>query len=422
MTYQPTLPAYWDPVVLERDIRRIFQYCLDCRMCITLCPAFPELFKRVDAKGEDATILDAADIRAVVDLCNDCKLCYPKCPYTPPHAWNLDFPRLMLRARAVEARRSGLSFQDRMLSRPEIIGRLSRPLAPVVNALNRHGGFRAVLEKLTGIHRETPLPAYHRETFAAWVARRGTRPPVGEPAGRVALFYTCTVNYNAPEVGRTAVEVLEKNRVEIRVPPQVCCGMPNLDCGDVETATAAARQNIGTLQPLVQAGYDIVTPGPSCSFMLRQEYPLLVDSPEARQVAAHSFDLCEYLMRLHAQGRLDTNFPDRPGPIVYHLPCHLKAQNIGYKSRDLMQLTGAAVQVIERCCGHDGTWSMRTAHFDQSMKMGRRLFEAVREAGAPMAASDCVLAQLQIQQGTGILPIHPIQVIHRAYGLSGGTR
>ncbi|MBI4574049.1 MAG: hypothetical protein HY713_12300 [candidate division NC10 bacterium] len=421
MISQPTLPAYWDPVALERDMRRIFQYCLDCRMCVTLCHAFPELFKRVDAKGEDASVLDAADMRAVGDLCNGCKLCYPKCPYTPPHAWDLDFPRLVLRAKAVESRRSGISFQDRMLSRPEIIGRLSRPVAPVVNALNRHGGFRALLEKLTGIHRETPLPAFHRETFAAWVARRGTRPAAGEPAGRVALFYTCTVNYHAPEVGRATVEVLEQNRIEIRVPPQVCCGMPNLDCGDVEAATAAARQNLGRLYPLVQAGYDIVTPGPSCSFMLRQEYPLLADTLEARQVAAHTFDLCEYLMRLHAQGKLDTNFPDHPGAVVYHLPCHLKAQNIGYKSRDLMQVAGATVQMIERCCGHDGTWSMRTAHFDQSMKMGRRLFEAVREAGAPMAASDCVLAQLQIQKGTGILPLHPIQVIHRAYGLCRGT-
>lgn len=419
MTYHPTLPAYWDPDALEKDMRRIFHYCIDCRMCVTLCHAFPELFRRVDAKGEDSSVLDAADMQAVVDLCNDCKLCFPKCPYTPPHAWNLDFPRLMLRARAVAARRSGISFRDRMLSRPETIGTLSSPLAPVVNALNRNGGFRALLEKLTGIHRETPLPEYHRETFAAWVARRGTRRPAGEPAGRVALFYTCTVNCNAPEVGRAAVEVLERNRVEVAVPPQVCCGMPNLDCGDVEAATAAARQNIGTLHPLVTAGYEIVTPGPSCGFMLRQEYPLLVDTPAAREVAAHTVDLCEYLMRLHNQGKLDTDFPQRPGAVTYHLPCHLKAQNIGYKSRDLMQVAGATVQVIERCCGHDGTWSMRTAHYDHSMQMGRRLFEAMREAGAPIAASDCVLAQLQIQKGTGILPLHPIQVIHRAYGLAG---
>jgi Fe-S oxidoreductase len=422
MTYQPTLPAYWDPVALEKDMRRIFQYCIDCRMCVNLCHAFPELFKRVDAKGEDAGVLVAADLQAVIDLCNGCKLCYPKCPYTPPHAWNLDFPRLILRAKAVQARRSGIPLRERMLSRPETIGSLSRPLAPIVNVLNRHAGFRAVLEKIAGIHRETPLPEYHRETFATWVARRGTRPPGGEPAGRVALFYTCAVNYNSPEVGRAAVEVLERNRVEIRVPRQVCCGMPNLDCGDVEAATAAARQNIAALHPLVQAGYEIITPGPTCSLMLRQEYPLLADTPEARQVAAHTLDLCEYLMRLHAEGKLDTEFQGRAGAVVYHLPCHLKAQNIGYKSRDLMQLAGAAVQVIERCCGHDGTWSMRTPHFAQSIQMGRRLFEAIREAGASSAASDCLLAQLQIQKATGILPLHPIQVIHRAYGLGGDMR
>jgi Fe-S oxidoreductase len=148
----------------------------------------------------------------------------------------------------------------------------------------------------------------------------------------------------------------------------------------------------------------------------------LADTPEARQVAAHTLDLCEYLMRLHAEGKLDTEFQGRAGAVVYHLPCHLKAQNIGYKSRDLMQLAGAAVQVIERCCGHDGTWSMRTPHFAQSIQMGRRLFEAIREAGASSAASDCLLAQLQIQKATGILPLHPIQVIHRAYGLGGDMR
>lgn len=428
MSFDVRSPHFWDREVLDAELRRVFDICHGCRRCFNLCPSFNVLFELIDAKGEDVAHLTREDFRRVVDLCYQCKLCFNHCPYTPPHRWDIDFPRLMLRAKAVEARARGIAREDRILGRPDAMGRIGSRLAPLVNVLNRMRPFRVLLEKVVGIHRDRNLPNYHRETFRDWFrAHESRRARPGAENGRVVLFYTCYVNYHDPAVGRAAVRVLEHNGLEVIAPEQKCCGMPLLDGGDIEGALAQAEENTKALVEFVRQGYSVVIPGPTCSYMLKHEYPVLLRSEEAREVAQRSFDLCEYLMRLHDEGRLNTNLKPIEQRIVYHLPCHLRAQNIGYKSRDLMRLIpGTTVQVIERCAGIDGTWGLKRQYYQLSLKVASKLFQDVQQELSALVVSDCPLAGVQILQGTQRRPLHPIQILARAYGMDereeGGER
>jgi glycerol-3-phosphate dehydrogenase subunit C len=412
-------PAFWDPAQVEGELRRVFDICNGCRRCITLCPSFKDLFQSLDVDEVDgeAERLGAEALRRTVDLCYQCKLCYNHCPYTPPHRWAVDFPRLMLRARAARARREGVTLQDRLLGNTALIGRLGSLTAPLSNWLNGLGAHRAFLQAVAGIHRRRNLPPFRRETFSAWFRRRA--PARFEPQARVALFATCPVEYHWPAVGQATVAVLERNRVEVTLPPQRCCGMPYLDGGAVAEAQALIRDNVRTLAQAVREGREIVVPGPTCSYMLKQEYPWLEGSEEARLVASHTRDLAEYLMGLHAAGRLDTAFAGRAGRVAYHLPCHLKAQNLGTKSADLLRLVpGAEVTVVERCSGVDGTWGFKREYYELSLRVADPLLEEIDAARPERVASDCPLAALQIAQGRGAAPEHPIQILADAYGVT----
>jgi Fe-S oxidoreductase len=426
MTDSPALdlrrPEFWDLGKVETELRRVYDICAGCRRCLPLCPSFRVMFDRLDVDAVDGDVdkLPAADVKEVVDLCYQCKLCFNHCPYTPPHRWAVDFPRLMLRARAAEARKSGVSFQDRMLGNTDLVGKLGSLTAPLSNWMNEQAVHRAFMQAVAGIHRDRQLPKFHRPTFSSWFT--STAKPAAAEGGKaatrkVALFATCTVEYNAPAIGRAAVRVLERNGVDVTVPAQRCCGMPYLDGGAVDQCRALVRDNVRTLAAAVREGREIVSPGPTCSYMLKQEYPWLDGSDDARLVAATTRDLFEYLGRLHAEGALDTRFSRRVGAVTYHVPCHLRAQNIGTKSADVLRaIPGATVNVVERCSAVDGTWGFKTQYFDLSMKVAQPLFDAVRLAGAPTVATDCPLAGLQIAQGTGVEPRHPIQVLAHAYG------
>jgi glycerol-3-phosphate dehydrogenase subunit C len=418
-----TTPAFWDVGKVDTELRRVYDICAGCRRCLPLCPSFKVMFDRLDVEAVDGDVekLPAADVKEVVDLCYQCKRCYNNCPYTPPHRWAVDFPRLMLRARAAEGRRSGVTLQDRMLGNTDLVGKLGSVAAPLSNWLNELAVHRAFMQAVAGVHRDRRLPRFHRPTFSSWF--RSTAKPAAAEGGRtatrkVALFATCTVEYNAPAVGRAAVRVLERNAVDVTVPEQRCCGMPYLDGGAVEQCRALVRANVRTLTAAVREGREIVSPGPTCSYMLKQEYPWLDDSEDARLVAANTRDLFEYLARLLAEGALDTRFSRPVGAVTYHVPCHLRAQNIGLKSADVLRaIPGATVNVVERCSAVDGTWGFKTQYFDLSMKVAQPLFDAVRAGGTTTVATDCPLAALQIAQGTGTEPRHPVQVLADAYGL-----
>lgn len=435
-----TAPVYWEKGALKDETQRVLEICHGCRRCWNLCPSFGNVFKRIDqledqlngptpvaaaagsADGlydEGAAVADPSLARALdpvsaltdddhkklVDECYQCKLCYNMCPYHPPHRYQLDFPRLMQRQRAVRGGR----FMDKIFARVDLLGRMASLAAPLANYLSSLRWPRP----LVGIHKERNLPQFHSETFRKWWDYRG---PKGERKELVALFYTCSVNYNFPSTGKAAVAVLEKNGLEVLAPEQICCGMPLLDAGDIEGAKAAARKNIAKLLPLAQRGVPILALGPACSLMLRDEYPALLRSEDAYLVARSTYDVCEYLVKLKRAGRLSLDFKD-VGKIAYQVPCHLKAQNVGYKSKELLELLGPGVAMIDRCSAHDGTWSMKQEYFDLSMKKAERLFEELKAANADRIATDCPLAGLQIEKGLGRKPLHPVELVAEAYGL-----
>lgn len=408
-------PAFWDPAEVDTELRRVFDGCHNCRRCYNLCPSFNTLLDGIDAHDGDAQQLPSSTIRTVVDQCFQCKLGEPHCPYVPPHYWEVDFPRLMLRARASRARVEGVTLQDRALGEPERLGAVASHVSGLANWANHNRILRTAMEKTVGIHRDFNLPQYASQPFARWFAGRGS---ADGSNGKVAFFYTCAVNYNVPDVGIATVQVLEHNRIAVTCPEQICCGMPNLDGGDVAAARRKAEQNVQYLAAAVDAGCDIVVPGPTCSYTLKREYPYLVKSDAARKVAAHTFDICEYLIRLKQQDRLNLHFVRGAGKVAYHLPCHLRVQNIGFKSRDLMKLLpDTTVEMVEKCSGVYGTWGMKREYHELSLKVARGLFRGLEEADATLTVTDCPLAALQIASQRSGQPLHPVQVVRHAYGL-----
>lgn len=423
LTYDPNDPRYWEREKLDRELDRVFDICQGCRLCFNLCPSFPALFKAVDTHSDqDVRRLTPAEKREVIDLCYECKLCEVKCPYTPRdgHEFQLDFPRLILRARAVEASEEGIKRREKMLGNPDLAGKLGSLVPRLANWSCRSSFQRAIMEKLLGIHRDKKLPEFAMETFEKWLTREPLPIAPAEPAAKVAIFHTCFVNYYNPAPGKALVKVLAKNHCAIASPPQNCCGMPALDGGDVEFARKQAAQNVAKLLPLARRGYRIAAINPTCSLMMRAEYPKLLGTPEVVEVAKAIADPHEVLYELHRAGKFNRDFKSTPGKIAYHVPCHLKAQNIGFRSRDLMRrIPGVDIDTVDACTAHDGTWAMKKEFFPLSMKWGERAFAGMRAAEADLMATDCPLAAIQIEQATGTRPLNPAEVLALAYEPDG---
>jgi Fe-S oxidoreductase len=317
----------------------------------------------------------------------------------------------------------GVRLRDRLLIMTDVIGRLGSATASITNNLLENRFVRGLLEHVMGIHRDRRLLHFSRETFPRWFSRRAKTTPAKPPVRKVALFASCLVNYQATDVGKATVQVLEKNGVHVVIPEQRCCGMPSFDIGDTQAIQQAARSNVAALHPWVLEGYDVVVPTVSCSLMLKREYPELHRDAQTKQVAERTFDVCEYLMMMKKSGHLTTDFTMKPGRVAYQIPCHLRDQNIGFKSKDLMECAGAQVEVIEQCSGHDGAWSAKTEFFPLSMKIAGKAVRAIEQTQADLIASDCPLAGLQLDQAgasahaRGQHSLHPIQIVRDAYGL-----
>jgi Fe-S oxidoreductase len=310
-----------------------------------------------------------------------------------------------------------------------LIGKVASLLPRLSNwALGKRWN-RFLLEKAAGIHRDKLMPAYHRETFPRWWRRHRPRlePPQPPREGheavmpmKVAFFSTCLVDYNDPGCGRAAVEVLEHNGVEVVRPArQVCCGMPFLDEGDLTTAQRHARRNVEVLAEMTARGYAVVIPSPSCSLMVREEFPQILADEKTARVAANTYDLNVYLYRIAREGRLKRDFKRRFGKVQYHVPCHLRVQNIGIRGRDLLRLVADEVNTVQECSGHDGTWSMKKENFAASLQWGQKSFAGMREnAGeaCALACSDCRLAALHLRQGAARPTVHPVVALAHAYG------
>jgi glycerol-3-phosphate dehydrogenase subunit C len=422
LSYNPNEAKYWERDKLDKEIERVFDICHGCRLCFNLCPSFPALFEAVDAKGDDVRNLSAAENQRVIDLCWECRLCEVKCPYTPRdgHEFQLDFPALVLRARAINAREHGVKLRERLLGNPVRAGKIGTLAPKLANWSCRSTVQRRLMEQVVGIHRDKQLPEFAEQTFEKWVAINGLPPAPAEPAAKVAIFQTCTVNYYNTAPGKALVKVLARNECAIKCPQQNCCGMPALDGGDVAFAQKQARSNIESLLPLVRDGYKVAAINPSCSLMMRRDYPTLIGTPEAHELAAAIVDPHELLYTLRRAGKFNREFRSTPGKVAYHIPCHLKAQNVGFRARDLMrQIPGVEIVTVDACTAHDGTWAMKKENFELSMKWGEKAFSGMREAEAAMMATDCPLAAIQIEQGTGVRPLNPIEILARAYEPDG---
>ncbi len=426
-------PDFFRKDLLNDELHRVFDICHGCRRCVNLCTAFPKLFDLID-EGETGELdgVPKARFGEVVDQCYLCDMCFmTKCPYVPPHQWNLDFPHLMLRAKAIKFRKGETSMRDRLLTSTDAIGRLAAipVVAQTVNAVNRNATARAMMENVLGVHKDRQLPPYAPTKFRG-VARPNTaHAPKDGPGtpGKVAIFVTCYINYNEPGIGQDLLTLLDHNEVPVVLAKkEACCGMPKLELGDLEQVERLKDKNIPVLARLARAGYAILTPVPSCTLMFKQEMPLLFpEDPDVRAVAEAMFDPFEYLVLRHKHGLLKTDFKRQLGRVAYHMPCHSRVQNVGQKTREALALVpGTEITTVERCAGHDGTWGVKKEYFDLSMKIGRPVFKQMASADPAFVSSDCPIASRHILQGMANAEpaataerAHPLTLLRMAYGL-----
>jgi Fe-S oxidoreductase len=423
-------PGFYNEAALMEELERVFGICHGCRRCVSLCNAFPSLFDLVD----NSPTLEMDGVRKedywqVVDHCYLCDLCFmTKCPYVPPHEWNVDFPHLMLRAKAVKFRNGDVKKRDRLLTSTDMVGKLAGipVIVQTVNAANRTKAMRKVLDKVLGVHPEAILPEYHSKTLRKRMKHRDSdglaAVPAGRTRGRVALFATCYGNYNEPHVGEDLIAVFEHNGIPVTLAEKErCCGMPKLELGDLEAVARAKEANIPVLAKLVDEGWDIVAPVPSCVLMFKQELPLMFpDDPDVAKVKQAIFDPFEYLMLRHKEGKLKTDFKRELGSVAYHVPCHLRVQNIGLKTREALNLVpNTKIDTIERCSGHDGTYAVKTECHKISMKICKPVVNRVEQAKPDHYSSDCPMAGHQIENGLpgDMKPEHPMSLLRQAYGI-----
>ncbi len=420
---------FWDKKSLEQELERVYDICHGCRRCVSLCDSFPTLFDLVDESPTmEVDGIDKADYNKVVDQCYLCDLCYmTKCPYVPPHKWNVDFPHLMLRAKAVKFKEEGAKLRDRVLTSTDaVFSMTSIPLVDItVNALNNNAGFRKVLESTAGIHHEAPIPKFHSKTL-----RKQVKPLLREldpkvirgTTGKLALYATCYGNYNSPDIGTDFIKVFQHNDIHIDlVPREKCCGMPKLELGDLESVARLKEANIPVLAKLVDQGYDLTAPIPSCVLMYKQELPLLYPHDEdVKKVQAAFFDPFEYLWMRHRGDALNTQFPNALGDIAYQVACHQRVQNIGLKTRDVLNLVpDTQVTALERCSGHDGTYAVKKETHAKSVKIARPVVRKVDQQEPDHFMSDCPMAATHIANLAEKVdkPEHPMTLLRMAYGL-----
>ena len=422
-------PDFYDGESLDRELERVFEICHGCRRCVSLCQSFPTLFDLVDESSTmEVDGVAKSDYIKVVDHCYLCDLCYmTKCPYVPPHAWNVDFPHLMLRAKAVKFRSGKVRLRDRMLTSTDAVGSIAGipVVAQAVNAANKMGWARKALETVAGVHAEAWVPEYHSRSLQNRLSSHRSENmavSAGRTRGRIALFATCYMNRNEPGPGLDLVEVFEHNGIPVRLAgKERCCGMPKLELGDLESVARAKEHNIPLLSRLVDEDWDLTALVPSCVLMFKQELPLMYpDDPDVRKVKEAFFDPFEYLMLRHREGLLKTDFKQPLGNIAYHAACHQRVQNIGQKTREALSLVPATtVEIIERCSGHDGTYAVKKEFHEHAMRIVRPVADRVKNADAQHFGSDCAMAGHHIENALkdGRAPEHPITLLRKAYGI-----
>jgi Fe-S oxidoreductase len=427
LSYDPDEPKYWEAPALAKEVTRGFELCHGCRMCFKYCDSFPMLFELIDRKHEgDVTRITAAETDRVMGACFQCKLCEVQCPYTPreKHEFQFDFPKLVHRYKAVRAKQRGVRLRDRLLANADAAGALARLSFGMANVMNRVRLNRVLMHVALGIHKDKLLPDFAPSTFEKWAEKNG-RIRQDAQGVEAVLFPTCYVQNNEPQIGRDTLEVLDRNQVKTAcVKGLQCCGMPAWETGDLDSLRKQAANNLKRLAPFIAAGVKVVAINPTCAMMMRREYPELLPEalrPEARRLAGLVRDPSELLWEIRNEPRFNIAFRSTPGgAVAYHAPCHLRAQGIGFKGRDLLRkIPGVVPKMTMECCGHDGTSAMKVEGYQQSIKVGQKAFEGMKAAEAEVWATDCPLAALQFQQHAGRKPMHPMSILARAYRADG---
>jgi Fe-S oxidoreductase len=423
-------PSFYDEEALFHELERVFDICHGCRRCVSLCQSFPTLFDLVDeSESMEVDGVAKTDYWKVVDHCYLCDLCYmTKCPYVPPHEWNLDFPHLMLRAKAFKYKKGDVKLRDKVLTSTDRVGSLAGipVVSGIVNAVNKTGLGRKALESVLEVHKDARVPEYHsaslRKTQRGRIGRRATGEAAGPTTGKVALFATCYGNYNEPGINDDLIAVFEHNGIPVTLAEkEQCCGMPKLELGDLEAVKAAKEANIPVLKRLVDDGWDIVAMIPSCVLMFKQELPLMFpDDPDVQAVKNAMYDPFEYLMIRHKHGVMNLDFKRPLGSVVYQASCHQRVQNIGQKTREVLALVpDTKVEIIERCSGHDGTYAVKLESYASAMKIVKPVANRVEKAAADHFGSDCPMAGAHIAHALGRdeQQEHPLTLLRKAYGI-----
>ena len=405
--------------VLGDLMRGSLDHCVKCTICETFCPVsnVTPLFpgpKYVGPQAERFRVRDEESPDASLDYCSGCGICTQVCPH------GVHIAEINTQARAKLKERDGVSLRDRLLARPDMIGRLSTPAAPLVNRGLQSRPLRRLAEKAVGLDHRAPLPSYPGRTFQRW-AKEHASPPA---ARRVAYFHGCGANWSEPRTGEMAVELLEWTGCQVDVPRgQSCCGLPAQSNGLFPMARRMTRAMARRLAPSARAGVDIVGTSTSCTLMLKREAREILGldgDPDLRAVSDGIYDICEYLLALHDRGELRTDFGPLPTTVTYHAPCQQQGHGIGKPALDLMALV-PELTVIENdatCCGVAGTYGLKREKYDIAMDVGAGLFRQIADAAPELAVCDSETCRWHMEQATGVRTVHPIEILHRAAGLS----
>jgi glycerol-3-phosphate dehydrogenase subunit C len=425
--YDPIDPQYWDLASLQAETNRTLHSCVVCGRCKGYCDWFDILLPLVsDTHQGSVSSLSKEETNRVMDACFQCKKCDIECPYNARNKPELKFhvPNLVHRYQANRKKAQGSTLRDALLSDPDTSAKMARMSLGLVNVMNRVELHRVFFEKIAGVHRKKELPMFAQQTFSSWAKKQPQLSAT--PKGEVALFQTCYVEGNEPDIGKDTVKVLEKNQIAVDCPQGlVCCGMPRWEGGDLENLQRQAKHNLDVLMPFVDKGEKVLAINPTCSMMLRKEYPELVakeDRERAKKLAAAVMDPSEFLWSIRKEPRFNTDFKSTPGEnVAVHVPCHLRAQMVGFKARDLFKkIPGVTTTpTVQECCGHDGTYAMKVESFEDSIRIGKKSFDEMKEANAAVWSTDCPLAATQFAQHAGKKPMHPMSILARAYEEDG---
>ena len=421
--------AFYDETALDTELRRVFDICHGCRRCFNLCDSFPTLFDLVDeSPNESVEDLTSADLKAVADECTLCDMCFMvKCPYVPPHEFDLDFPHLMLRYRAVEHRKGHTSLPDRELAKTDRNGKLATIIAPLVNAATGDKSpLRPIIQAASGIDKRAHLPAFADVPLTNTQSLVPPPNPDGPAFGKkVALYATCYGNFNDQTPGMAAIRVLAHNGVTVRIEHPECCGMPKFENGDLPAVASAAGRVAEHFGALIDDGYDVVPLTTSCALMLKFEWPLLHPGNAAvEKLSKHSYDLSQYIVALAKEVGL-APIAELSAKVGVHFACHARAQNMGPKAMEMLRLIpGTQPLLTERCSGHGGKWGIFAENFDTAVKVGRPAARNMLKDAPDLMVSECPLAGPHLKQvmelsGADNVPErigHPIEVMAKAYG------